>query len=180
MLEKLFSRKKTVTYKELADQVLGNILKNIDKITETFVLELHNQCGVNPNDINQNLLTTELTCMIIAVDLKGLPHLLNDITKARLISEYSTNEYFYHIEDVDFRNYIIEGIKVYSDLFDKAIAEEKYFDTYLYSQIMVKSLGESANKYGFNEIQHNYFSKTFQPIVLGYWRHGLKYFNIKY
>ncbi len=178
-MSSLFKIKKADSIIEFADAVLENIMGAANRIAESLVLELKNQCGINPEDINKNVLNIEIICMAIAVDSKSLPHLIKDAQKVKILNEYATCKYFYHLEDTELRDYIIEGIKKYSNLFDKAIGEDKYFDTFLYTQLVIQSLGNNAVKYGMNQIQHEYLSIMLQPLIMGYWKSALKYVRIK-
>jgi hypothetical protein len=178
MLKRLFKKKKTMNINEFADAVMSSICDQAERLTDSLILELKTQYGIQPNDINRNVLNTELMCLIIAVDSKGLFHLMEDKSRVNKLIKYSTNDYFFYIDDDDLRKYIIESIGVYSHLFDKAVLEDKCFDTFLYTQLIIQSLGDNAIKYGLNGIQHNYLSKTWGPILMGYWKNALNQVNI--
>jgi hypothetical protein len=179
MLKRLFKKKKTMNTKQFADSVMSSIVDQAEKLTDPLILELKTQCGIQPNDINKNVLNTELICLMVAVDSKGLHHLVDDKRIVDKLIKYSTKDYFSHLEDVDLRKYIIESIGIYCHLFDKAVLEDKYFDTFLYTQLIIQSLGDNAVKYGLNGIKYNYLSKTFGPLLMGYWKSGLNQVNIK-
>lgn len=179
MLKRLFKKKKIMNTYQFADAVMMTIIDQAEKLTDPLILELKNQCGIQQNDINKNILNNELLCLMVAVDSKGLYHLVDDISIASKLIEYSTKNYFSIIKDVNLREYTIESIGIYSYLFDKAVLEDKYFDTFLYSELIIRSLGDNAVKYGLNGIQNNYLSKTFGPLIRGYWKSGLNQVNIK-
>lgn len=169
--------KNEVDEKELADSVISEYLSSLESNFST-ILETLLDMGIDKDAFeDEGWIKYDIFLCGMTIDAMALFNLLNK-EQANRIFKYISYDRFLGLDNEEQRDYSINEVAEYKNLWDKATKEiEPPFD-FVFSKLLQNFLGENISNYNINPLHMMQIISLVLPIFAGKWKKVLEEYSL--
>lgn len=168
--------KEKVNEKELAEYVvsmyLSELESNFDNIFASLIDSGFQECDLK----DKSWMQYDIFLCGLTIDGKALFNLL-DISQANRIFEYISVEKFMGLDSDYQRDYSINQISKYKNLWNNSIKQSEIPLDYVFSKLYKDILGENMEKYNISPLHMMQIMSVVMPIFAGKWKNALEFYE---